>query len=109
MRRIYQRDCTAKHIYDRSLSEVKRLEKDIKAIEAQMMRKISEDDELAENYRHMVSVKGTGMINAVAILVHTQNFTSFNNSRQFSSYAGMAPFDDSSGTSRNRVSCPKIA
>ena len=52
MRRIYQRDCTAKYINDHSLSEVKRLEKDIKAVEAQMMRKISEDDEPAENYRN---------------------------------------------------------
>ncbi|MDR1682681.1 MAG: IS110 family transposase [Candidatus Symbiothrix sp.] len=33
------------------------------------------------------------------MLVATQNFTRFENSRQFACYAGMAPFDSQSGTS----------
>ncbi|MDR1601670.1 MAG: IS110 family transposase [Tannerella sp.] len=35
-------------------------------------------------------------------IIRNKDFTAFENSRQFSCYAGMAPFDDSLGTSRNR-------
>ncbi|WP_409021990.1 transposase [Dyadobacter sp. LHD-138] len=47
----------------------------------------------------MKSVVGIGMITAVAFLIFTQNFTAFNTGRQFACYAGVAPFEHSSGSS----------
>lgn len=102
MRRVHQQDKTARYIHECSMQEVERLEKEIEHVEKQMLECIEANEKLAENYYLVKSVKGIGMINTVAILIHTQNFTTFENSRQFSSYAGMAPFDDSSGTTRKR-------
>jgi transposase len=73
-----------------------------------MLEEIKSDDSLQENYHLVSSVKGVALINTVAILVATQNFTRFENSRQFACYAGMAPFGKQSGTSihsKPRVSC----
>jgi len=39
------------------------------------------------------------MITAVAFLIYTQDFTAFDNGRQFACYAGVAPFEYSSGSS----------
>ena len=55
----------------------------------------------------MNSIKGVALLNTIAILIATQNFTRFENARQFACYAGMAPFGKQSGTninSRPRVS-----
>jgi len=101
-RRVHQRDKTARYIYEHSIQEIERLDKEIQNAEKQMLEIIEENEKLAENYYLVKSVKGIGMINTVSILIHTQNFTTFENSRQFSSYTGMAPFDDSSGTTRQR-------
>jgi transposase len=48
------------------------------------------------------SIKGVALINTAAVLVATQNFTRFDNSRQFACYSGMAPFGQQSGTSLDR-------
>jgi len=101
-RRVHKRDKTASYIYEHSMREIERLDKEIQNAEKQMLEIIEKDEKLAENYYLVKSVKGIGMINTVTILVHTQNFTTFENSRQFASFAGMAPFEDSSGTSRKR-------
>jgi transposase len=84
------------------MKDIERLEKEIRDVEKEMHAIINRSKELAENYLLVVSVKGIGMINALAILIHTQNFTMFDNSRQFSCYAGMVPLDNSSGTTRKR-------
>jgi len=101
-RRVHKRDKTASYIYEHSMREIERLDKEIQNAEKQMLEIIEKDEKLAENYYLVKSVKGIGIINTVTILVHTQNFTTFENSRQFASFAGMAPFEDSSGTSRKR-------
>ena len=66
-----------------------------------MLKEIESDEALHENYELVSSIKGIALINTVAILVATQNFTRFANSRQFACYSGMAPFGKQSGTSVN--------
>jgi transposase len=39
------------------------------------------------------------MINALTILIYTENFTRFTDCRKFACYVGVVPFDKSSGTS----------
>lgn len=62
--------------------------------------------ELKPNYKLLLSIVGVGRILAAQLIVHTKNFTSFANWRKFACYAGIAPFEHTSGTSikgRTRV------
>ena len=101
IRRVMSRDATARFIYEQSQKDIERINKEIKEIENRMLKQIESDESLQENYELVSSVKGVALINTVAILVATQNFTRFENSRQFACYAGMAPFGKQSGTSIN--------
>ena len=71
---------------------------EIKKTEKAMESAIS-GTELENNYKLALSVTGVGPITSTAIIVYTPNFTSFDNSRKFSSYAGIAPFKHESGSS----------
>ena len=101
IRRVMNRDTTAKYIYADSQKDIKRIDKRIKEIEKKMLEQIESDQSLQQNYELVSSVKGVALINTVAILVTTQNFTRFENSRQFACYSGMATFGKQSGTSIN--------
>ena len=54
---------------------------------------------MQKHFRLITSVVGIGMITAIAFLIYTQDFTAFENGRQFACYAGVAPFEYSSGSS----------
>jgi len=101
IRRVMQRDATARFIYEQSQKDIERINKQIKEVEKRMLEQIQSNEKLQENYELVSSIKGIALINTVAILVATQNFTRFENSRQFACYAGMAPFGKQSGTSIN--------
>ena len=107
IRRVMNRDSTARFIYEQSQKDIERINKEIKEIEKRMLQQIASDESLQENYELVSSVNGIALINTVAILVATQNFTRFENSRQFSCYSGMAPFAKQSGTSLN--SKPRVS
>lgn len=88
---------------------VKKLTDCITSLELQMERIISADETLSKNYNLVRSVKGIGLINAVNTVVYTNNFTSFQNARQYACYAGIAPFEHTSGTSvRGRTTVSKL-
>jgi len=101
MRCVIRRDPTARYIYEQSKKDIERINKEIKEVERRMLEAVKSDSELHENYKLVSSIKGIALINTVAILIATQNFTRFENSRQFACYAGMAPFGKQSGTSIN--------
>ena len=107
IRGVLQRNTTARFIHEQSQKDIDRINKKIKEIERRMLEEISRDESLQENYDLVSSVKGVALINTVAILVATQNFTRFDNSRQFACYSGMAPFGKQSGTSVN--SKPRVS
>ena len=102
MRRVFNRDKTARYIYEQSMQEIGRLSKKIKEVEVQMLSLLDETEELKTNYERLTSIKGIGMINALTILIYTENFTRFTDCRKFACYVGVVPFDKSSGTSLNR-------
>ena len=62
---------------------------------------ISKDAEMKSNFIKARRVKGIGLIIAAYMLVYTNNFTSFDNPRKFNCYAGLAPFEHTSGSSIN--------
>lgn len=72
---------------------------EIKQTEVAIKELIKEDGALNENYTLINSVTGIGFATAVHFLISTENFSRFNDHRQFACYCGVAPFEHSSGTS----------
>ena len=87
--------------------EIKIITNDIKEIEVQLMKYVSSDEKMNFNYSILTSIKGIGMVNALMTIVFTENFTSFPSAKAYAVYAGVVPFDNTSGTSikgRKKVS-----
>lgn len=83
------------------------LTKQIRAIETEIKRVISANEQLARTSHLLRSIKGVGLIVAAYMISCTVNFTRFKNFRKFNCYAGLAPFKHESGSSirgRSRVS-----
>ena len=79
----------------------------IEEIEEQTQKIIEEDTILERQYEILVSIKGVGKQVALNTLIATQAFSRFTNPRKFSCHAGVAPFEQQSGSSqksKNRVS-----
>lgn len=75
------------------------LTKSIKECEERIKEAIECDKALKNNYTHITSIKGVGMVTAVAILIFSNNFQSSKDARKFSCYCGVAPFRAQSGSS----------
>jgi transposase len=75
------------------------IEETIDAIESKIRSLIEEDEDLAAQFKLLLSVKGVGLVIAAALLVYTAAFKAFDNSRKFATYIGLAPFGQSSGSS----------
>ena len=85
---------------DNGIIEV--FKKEITAVEQQMKAIIKATPELKRVYDILTSFKGIGLINAVALIVATDNFQRFDfDARKICSYWGVAPFACQSGTSLN--------
>jgi transposase len=82
----------------------------IDRIEVQVFKLIKSDNNLYQNYKLATSVKGVAFVIASYMLVTTNNFTSFENGRQYACYSGIAPFPHESGTSiRGKTSVSHLA
>ena len=108
LRRVINRDTVSRFIYQESQRKVKNIEKEIKNIE-QMMHKTIMDSELRENYLLALSVKGVGIVTTIALMVHTNNFSAFENARQLACYCGCAPFPNESGTINKGTHVSRLA
>ena len=97
MRRVISRDATARFVYESSMRDVERIKKQIKDIEKKM-HEIIMTSPLKENYLLINSIKGVGMQTAIMLIIHTNNFSYFENARQLACYCGCAPFPNESGT-----------
>jgi transposase len=75
------------------------LDRRIKQVEKQVEELIKSDEDLHKNYKLTRSVIGVAFVIAAHMLVATNNFTSFENGRQFACHAGIAPFAHESGSS----------
>lgn len=90
-----------------SRSIVRTLTKKIKQTDNQIHQLVHEDDELRKTFQLIVSVPGIGVQTACHLMVSTRCFTAFETARQLACYAGVAPFEYSSGISikgRSKVS-----
>jgi len=80
--------------------------KSIKAIDEQIKTRITKDEQIQTNYRLLRTVPGIGHWIALYLIVCTKNFTNGISGKQLACYAGVVPFEHSSGISirgRNRV------
>ena len=96
-----------KHVIKDSNAVVLQLEKKIAKTEQSMLDLIDSSDELKKLYELVSSVPGVGMQIAVSLIVITRCFTCFKDPRKLACYAGVAPFEYSSGSSihgRSKVS-----
>lgn len=78
----------------------------LKCIQKEILKIITENPDIAKNYKLLISVPGIGHLTAVYIICCTNNFICKITGKQLSSYAGVAPFREKSGTSingRNKV------
>ncbi|WP_255651021.1 transposase [Cesiribacter sp. SM1] len=82
-----------KFIIKESEKQLKLIKEQVKLVQAQITAKIKEREEVKKQYDLLCSVPGVGMFTALAMILSTNNFTGFENSRKFASYCGVAPFD----------------
>lgn len=75
------------------------LDRQVNAIEQQMISVVNSDESLKKNYDLLLSIKGVGMINAITALVATGNFTRFQTARQYAKFCCVAPLASQSGIS----------
>jgi transposase len=88
-------------------ANIERNKVDVKKLDIVLMELIAEDASMLNNYIIITSIKGIGPVNALMTIAYTENFTSFSNPRTYAVYAGVIPFEHTSGTSvkgRKRVS-----
>lgn len=71
----------------------------IKDIDKEIDTLVKSKPQWQENIRLGTSVKGIGRLTCLWMLVYTANFKSTMNARKFASLVGVAPFEESSGTS----------
>lgn len=83
---------------------------EIKEAQKAIEQVIENDKGLKINYDLVKSVKGVGFVTAVHMLIATENFSRFSNARKFACYAGVAPFEHTSGSSiRGRTKVSQLA
>lgn len=83
------------------------IDKQIKAIEEEILLLIQGDEKLKQLYDIITSVSGIGFVIATHILVTTNEFISINDPKKYACYCGVVPFEHSSGSSvrgKTRVS-----
>ena len=76
------------------------IDKAIKECDEMIDRIISDNPEMAENYRIITSIKGVARQNGSCLLIYTNNFKRFDmDARKIACYYGVAPFGKESGSS----------
>ena len=83
------------------------MERQLDAIEKEISSLITEDKRLKELFEIITSVEGVGPVTAWELIVTTNEFKDITEGKKYACYAGVAPFEHSSGTSiqgKNRVS-----
>jgi len=86
---------------------IRELEKKIKEVETEIKKVITSDQRLSELYGQVCSVDGVGEVLFCEIIGRTNEFKDITEAKKFACYAGVAPFEHSSGSSvrgKNRVS-----
>ena len=79
------------------LRMIDRLNEEITVVEKQLLAIIKQDEGMNKNYKLITSVSGIGKVLGWYLIAYTANFQQFSDARAFACYAGIAPFENSSG------------
>ena len=71
---------------------INNLKKVKKNIEAAISKIVHQDKDLTQKVARVKSIKGIGEVTAIAFLVYTKGFTSFDKGSELSCYCGVVPF-----------------
>lgn len=106
----YIEESIRKTILKNSQHTLKGLTKDIARVEKEIQLLIDEDSSLQEQFELATSVPGIGKITALNIIVSTGEFQRITEAKKFACYAGVAPFEHTSGSSiRGKTRVSKLA
>jgi len=78
---------------------IQHLNVELDNVEGQIDTIINSMPAWARNFRLMQTVKGIGPVVSRYVIIYTENFTRFTDPKKFACYAGIAPFEYSSGSS----------
>ena len=78
---------------------IKGIDLDLKKIEKQLDKIINEDANLSRIFTVATSVTGIGKVTALFLICFTNEFTMYTTPRQLACYAGVVPFEHTSGKS----------
>lgn len=101
------RICKADFLYREQLKDISYFDTKLVQVEKQIWLLIKTNAELQKNFELLQTIKGVGKITSAYIIAYTNNFTRFSSARKFNCYAGLAPFEHTSGKSirgKSRVS-----
>jgi len=100
----------AKMMQRNSLATQKAIAKDIGRIETQIQDLVKSDETLCLQYKRATSVPGVGPFTALNVIIATGEFKRITDTKKFACYAGVAPFEHTSGSSiRGRTRVSKMA
>lgn len=86
------------------------IKKSLKQVEAQIDKIVKDNEAIKANYNLLISVPGIGPVTAIYMICCTSNFAGNITGKQLASYAGVAPFTNSSGSSiKGRSKVHKMA
>jgi len=97
----------AKTVEETCAESIRALQKEIEETEQKLQVIVEQDEQLAQTYKYIKSVRCVGIMSALQLLIYTNGFKRFDNAKQLASYCGVAPFEYSSGSSvkgRTKVS-----
>lgn len=86
-------------IRDTQQRMIDQITQEIERVERRMDEIIDAIPEWGQNVRLIRTVKGIGPVLARFLIIYTENFTRFTDPKKFACYAGIAPFEYSSGSS----------
>jgi transposase len=93
-----------------SMATRKVLAKDIARLDEEIQQLVQSDHQLRQQYQHSTSVPGVGPITALNVIITTGEFKRIADAKKFACYAGVAPFEHSSGSSiRGKTRVSKMA
>lgn len=75
---------------------------DLAAVDKAIQALVASDETLARQYERITSVPGVGPVTAVEVLLTTNEFRTSTDPKQYACYAGVVPFERSSGQRKGR-------
>lgn len=86
------------------------LTRDIARLDEEIQSLVRSDKALQEQYQQATSVPGIGPITALQVIISTGEFKRISEAKKFACYAGVAPFEHTSGSSiRGKTRVSKMA